>query len=123
MKNDDKQEQLIKVSKESIIYKIKMFFKTLLSKQNKNNSNLNNKNNTITKRKESSFKEDIKRIEDDETKLLKLQQQYKNGEIEEKDLTEEQIIELSKLYHRQIRDLRKSNKMRKQKILEYRKKM
>lgn len=121
MRNYDKQEQLMKVNKESIIYKIKMFFKTFSSKQNKNDNNLDDKK--IVLQKESSFKKEIKKIEDKETKLLKLQQQYKNGEIEEKDLTEEQIIELSKLYHRQIRDLRKSNKIRKQKILEYRKKM
>ena len=51
-----------------------------------------------------------------------LQQQYRSGEIKEDDLTEEQINSLCALYDRQIANLRNSNEMRKQKLLEYRRK-
>ena len=67
--------------------------------------------------------ESIKNIEDEETNLLKLQKQYRNGEIKEEELTKEQINSLSALYDKQIANLRKSNELRKQKLLEYRKNM
>ena len=67
--------------------------------------------------------ESIKNIEDEETKLLKLQKQYRSGEIKEEELSEEQINSLCKLYDRQIANLKKSNDIRKQKLLEYRRKM
>ena len=40
-----------------------------------------------------------------------------------KKLTQEQINSLSALYDKQIANLRKSNQIRKQKLLEYRKKL
>ena len=67
--------------------------------------------------------ESIKNIEDEETKLLKLQKQYRSGEIKEEELSEEQINSLCKLYDKQIANLKKSNDIRKQKLLEYRRKM
>ena len=67
--------------------------------------------------------ESIKNIEDEETKLLKLQRQYRSGEIKEEELTEEQVNSLCTLYDRQIANLKKSNNMRKQRLLEYRKKL
>ena len=39
------------------------------------------------------------------------------------ELTEEQVNSLCSLYDRQIANLRKSNEMRKQKLLEYRRKL
>ena len=110
------QNQLIKT--DSFWYKIKQFFKRIIYKSN---SNIPEINIYSIKNVENSFKENIKKIEDEETLILKLQKQFRNGEIKEKDLTEEQINELCKLYHRQISSLRKSNELRKQKILEYRK--
>ena len=67
--------------------------------------------------------ESIKNNENEETKLLKLQKQYRNGEVKEEELTEEQINSLTALYDKQIANLRKSNQIRKQKLLEYRKKL
>ena len=67
--------------------------------------------------------ESIKNIEDEETKLLKLQKQYRSGEIKEEELSEEQVKSLCKLYDKQIANLKKSNDIRKQKLLEYRRKM
>ena len=67
--------------------------------------------------------EEIRKVEDEETKLLKLQKQYRSGEIKEEDLTEEQIKSLNKLYDKQITNLKKSNEIRKQKISDYRKRL
>ena len=68
----------------------------------------------------NKFIESIKNIEDEETKLLNLQKQYRSGEIKEKDLSEEQIKSLSALYDTQIANLKKSNQIRKQRLLKYR---
>ena len=67
--------------------------------------------------------ESIRNIEDEETKLLKLQKQYRSGKIKEEELTEEQVNSLCILYDRQIASLKKSNEIRKQRLLEYRKKL
>lgn len=55
--------------------------------------------------------------------MLKLQRQYRAGELKEEELTKEQVNSLCALYDKQIADLRKSNEIRKQKLLEYRKKL
>lgn len=68
-----------------------------------------------------SFIESIRNIENEETKLLKLQQQYRRGEIKEETLTKEQVNALCSLYDKQIANLRKSNEIRKKNLLEYKK--
>ena len=65
----------------------------------------------------------VKKVEDKETKLLKLQKQYRNGEIKEEDMTSKQVKALCNLYDKQIEELKNSNAIRKQKLLEYRKNM
>ena len=67
--------------------------------------------------------EQIRKIEDEETILLKLQNQYRSGEVKEEDLTDEQVSSLCKLYDKQIASLKKSNEIRKQKLLEHRRKL
>lgn len=54
--------------------------------------------------------------------LLELQRKYENGEINDTDLTLEELDLLNKLYDIQIRELSKSNEIRKQKLLVFRKK-
>ena len=51
-------------------------------------------------------------------KLLKLQKQYRSGEIKEEELTQEQVNSLCALYDKQIANLKKSNEIRKQKLCE-----
>ncbi len=120
MNSKDNKTGLIKTN--SFLYKIKNFFIKLFNKSKVNQTiveeNVDNINSIDS---DNSFRENIKKIENEETKLLKLQEQFKRGEVEEKDLTEEQINALCKLYHEQIKALRKSNKIRKEKLLEYRK--
>lgn len=124
MKENTQEKSLVQVNRNGIFNKIKMFFKNLFSKNNVIDNNCytieDEKNNENIKK---SFMESIRNIEDEETKLLKLQKQYRNGEIKEEELTEEQVNLLCALYDKQIANLRKSNQIRKQKLLEYRRKL
>lgn len=127
MKKNSQEKRLITVNENSIFYKIKTFFKNLFNPRKKVenvlrveeavNIKLENQNNI------DSFIESIRNIENEETKLLKLQQQYRRGEIKEETLTKEQVNALCSLYDKQIANLRKSNEIRKKNLLEYKKKL
>jgi len=127
MKENTKEKSLISVNGNSIFYKIKMFFRNLFNKKEVIDNSVDVYTTTnIVKEKENSknsFMGDINNIENEETKLLKLQKQYRTGEIQEKDLTEEEISSLCTLYDKQISNLKKTNEIRKQKILDYRRKL
>ena len=127
MKKNSQEKGLITVNENSIFYKIKTFFKNLFNPRKKVENVLRveeavnikseNQNNI------DSFIESIRNIENEETKLLKLQQQYRRGEIKEETLTKEQVNALCSLYDKQIANLRKSNEIRKKNLLEYKKKL
>lgn len=126
MKENTQDKSLVQVNENSIFYKIKQFFRSLFYRTNSNVESINVTETTTINNQESnksSFMESIRNIEDEETKLLKLQKQYRNGEIKEEELTEEQVNLLCALYDKQIANLRKSNQIRKQKLLEYRRKL
>lgn len=127
MKKNSQEKRLITVNENSIFYKIKTFFKNLFNPRKKVENVLRveeavnikseNQNNI------DSFIESIRNIENEEIKLLKLQQQYRRGEIKEETLTKEQVNALCSLYDKQIANLRKSNEIRKKNLLEYKKKL
>ena len=126
MKENTELKSLIKINEKSILYRIKNFFKKLFKRdrievlaQNDNTVDVSEK---VDERK-NAFRETITNIENEENKLLELQKQYKERKIKAKDLTLEQINSLCGLYKQQNEDLRKSNEIRKQKLLEYRKKL
>ena len=127
MKENTQEKMMVKVNQNNIFYKIKMFFRKLFNKTSSNANESNNITDTTTTSNieinKNSFMEDIKNIENEETKLLELQRQYRAGEIKEEDLTEEQISSLCALFDKQIESLRKSNEIRKQRLLEYRSKL
>ena len=126
MKENTDEKSLLKVNENSIFYKIKQFFRNLFHKNDiADNIATVDVNSSITtdEDKKNTFMENIKKIEDEETILLKLQKKYRNGEIKEEDLTDEQVNSLCKLYDKQIANLKKSNEIRKQKLLEYRKRL
>lgn len=127
MKENTQKKSLVQVNENSILYKIKRFFSNIFHKNTEIESNViiekNISSNVESENKKSSFMESIRNIENEETKLLKLQKQYRSGEIKEEDLTEEQVNSLCALYDNQIAELKKSNAIRKQKILEYRRKL
>lgn len=126
MKENIQEKSLKQISEGSIFYRIKRFLKKIFIK-NIESSNahvtVKEKIPTESKEKKSSFMEYIKNIEDEETKLLKLQKQYRSGEIKEEELSQEQVESLCDLYDRQIANLKKSNEKRKQKLAEYRRKL
>ena len=127
MKKNSQEKRLITVNENSIFYKIKTFLKNLFNPRKKVENVLRveeafnikseNQNNI------DSFIESIRNIENEETKLLKLQQQYRRGEIKEETLTKKQVNALCSLYDKQIANLRKSNEIRKKNLLEYKKKL
>ena len=127
MKENTQEKSLVQVNKNGILYKIKKFFKNLFNKNTitTNNYDIIKENESLvaSENKKNSFMESIKNIEDEETLLLKLQKKFRSGEIKEEELTEEQVKSLCELYDKQIANLRKSNEIRKQKLLEYRKKL
>lgn len=125
MKENTQEKSLVQVNENSIFYKIKKFFRNLFYKTNpKELINIaetttinNNESNKI------SFMEEIRKIEDEETILLKLQKKYRSGKIKGEELNENQILSLGRLYDKQIAELRKYNEIEKQKLLEYRRKL
>lgn len=127
MKENTQEKSLVQVNKNSIFYKIKNFFRNLFHrKQVVDEVNIieNNIEEPTEKEKaKNSFMEEIRKIENEETKLLKLQKKYRSGEIKGEELSEKQILALGKLYDKQIAELRKYNEREKQKLLEYRRKL
>jgi len=123
MKKSKIEKSLIKVNEDSILFKIKKFFNRIFrKKQDKSYTIYVNDNEVEKDTKKEQFKKYIKNIENEETKLIKLQEQYRSGEIKEEQLTHIQIKSLCDLYDKQIEKLQKSNEYRKQRILQYRKK-
>ena len=123
MNNNEQEKSLIVVNEKSIFYKIKSFFKKLFKKEYVESPIVKIEENKLNEDSpKEKFIEYIKNIEDEETKLLKLQTQYRSGEIKEEQLTKEQVSSLCDLYDKQIANLKKSNQIRKQKILDYKRK-
>ena len=126
MKENTNEKSLVKVNQNSIFYKIKQFFKNIFhnNKSTDNNTPAETQNSIVTDdNKRNTFMEEIKNIEDEETILLKLQKKFRSGEIKEEELSDEQVNSLCALYDKQIANLKKSNEIRKQRLLEYRRKM
>lgn len=124
MKENTDEKLLVKINENSIFYKIKQFFKNLFHRNESVDTFITSKasNSIMTyENRRNQFMEEIRKIEDEETILLKLQKKYRNGEIKEDDLTDEQVNSLCKLYDKQISNLKKSNEIKKQKLLAYRK--
>ena len=125
MKEKTQEKSLVQVNENGIFYKIKIFFKNLFNRNTTTNYAIVKEDKSIVESEntKNAFMESIKNIKNEETKLLKLQKQYRSGEIKEEELTQEQVSSLCALYDKQIANLRKSNEIRKQKLLEYKRKL
>lgn len=121
MKENTQEKNLIEKKEENIFDKIKKFFKKLFNK--KRNEEKQEIINEVLNEKEdkNNFKEYIKMTENEETKLLELQRKYHNKEIDENDLTDEQIDALCDLYDKQIAELEKTIEIKEKKLEEYKK--
>ena len=109
------------VNKKSIFYKIKKFFAKMFKGKNAYTNepqleNVKENEETSINTPKNNFIEEVRDIENDETRLLKLQKQFDNGEIDKSQLSEEQIDKLIELYKEQITNLEESNKNRIEKI-------
>ena len=123
MKEHTSEKLLIQLNENSIFYKMKKFFLKLFYRNNISDVFEKTNNKIENEKIKKSFIEELKNVENEETKLLKLQKQYRSGEINEEDLTNEQIKSLCELYDKQIEKLEKSNEIRKQRLEKYRKKV
>ncbi len=119
------EKSLMVVKENSIFYRIRSFFLKLFRKNaiTENQTKIANEKNyeVQSNKQKDSFVEYIRNIENEETKLLNLQKQYDNRLIETNDLSRDQIKQLINLYKKQISELKKSNELRKEKLLSYRK--
>lgn len=121
MKENTQEKNLVEKTKKGIFTKIKKFFKKLFNKNGENTNNEKFIEEIIQVKENSLFKENLKRTEDEETRLLELQRRYRRGEIAENDLTDDEVDALCELYDRQIEELQKSIEMREQKLADYKK--
>lgn len=120
MKNTQ-EKSLISQKNIGISARIINFFKNMLKKEDKIEVQVEpNKDWSENKEK---FMKSIQNTENYETRLLELQRKYMNGNIQENELTDEQVEKLSKLFDKQIERLKKSNESRKQKLIKYREKI
>lgn len=72
----------------------------------------------------NSFKESIRVKQEQKEKIdVKLLEQYRNGEIDEEDMTDEQYECIYNSYKEKISQLKESNQKRKEILLAYRKQM
>lgn len=114
------EKSLIAVNENSLFYKIKSFFlKLFRGKKNALNgfSIISVEKNEIqSDKRKDDFIESIRNVENEQTKLLKLQEQFDNRKIEKSQLSKEQIADLTALYKKQINDLEQSNERRINKI-------
>ena len=107
-------KSLVNVNENSIFYKIKLFFQNFFHKNEVKQNNTMEEDVVINKipkdqNVNTKFLNEIQNIENEETKLLKLQQQYENGQINEETLSSKQIADLEKLYNKQNNELLKNN--------------
>lgn len=103
-----KNNKLI-VYKKSIFRKISEFFKKIFSKKE-----VLSKEVIITNEKNNNFLENIQIKEDkEELRLLQLKQQYENGEIDEEEISDEDVDKLCELYKKETDKLNTDTERRK----------
>ena len=92
--------------KENIFTKISKFFKKLFFREKNTNSKYEEDKNSYANYPKENFIENIQIKEDEEEKRLKnLQLQYDNGEIDEEDISEEDIDKLCEMYEKETEEL------------------
>lgn len=105
--------------KETIFVKIFKFFNLILPPKRNIVDIENMKEKSITKEKDSiSFFENIKIKEnEEEIRLKRLQLQYDNGEIDEDDISEEDMNSIIEMYEKETEELNADTEMRKNHIV------
>ena len=126
MRENTNEKGLVVVNKNSLVYKIQYFLKGIFSGNNKgiltrapkvNKANIiipteiNVKAAIIKENVADYFIKCMKSIEEDETRLQRIQEKYHTGNIEG-EITVEQIDDLCNLYKKQIDNLEKLKEMK-----------
>lgn len=100
--------------KESIFTKISNFFKKLFSRKKEAALEDSDEKTTYNEEQKNSFIENIEIKETEEEKRLKtLKMQYDNGEIDEEDISDEDIDKLVKMYEKETEELNADTEKRK----------
>ena len=108
-----KNNKLI-VYKKNIFRKISEFFKKIFSKKE-----VLSKEVIITNEKNNNFLENTQIKEDkEELRLLQLKQQYENGEIDEEEISDEDVDKLCELYKKETDKLNADTERRKNHIVQ-----
>lgn len=103
--------------KENIFTKISNFFKKLFFRKNKDISKSIDETLIYNKQCKENFIDNILIKEDEEEKRLKtIQLQYDNEEIDEEDMSDEDIDKLCKLYEKETDELNADTERRKNHI-------
>ena len=98
------EENSLIIYNNGIIGKVKRLFKNLFSKRKRNKM-------LLLPEAKSTVKKEIKEeiiipLDKERERIRKLQLKFQNQEIEEKDISVEDIEKLKKLYNTQIKDLK-----------------
>ncbi len=105
--------------KNTIFSKIKNFISNLFNKKEKEEEKEEYKFNNDNDFKQRIIVEENK----EKTRLLNLQQEFENGNIQEEDIDEADVEKLHKLYDEQIEEINKQTEMYKEKILKIKEKL
>ena len=103
----DQNNQIVE-KKESLFTKIKKFIRKILNKDNINDSEEKVKNDSkVNIERANNFVDEVK-IENNQEmeRLLKLQEEFREGKITQGDLSDEDIDKLGKLYDEQIEKIK-----------------
>lgn len=107
-----KNNKLI-IYKKSIFRKIIDFFKKIFSKEEV----VQNEDIIVNNDKNDSFIKNIQIKENkEELRVLQLKQQYENGEIDEEDMSDEDVDKLCQLYEKETDELNADTERRKNHI-------
>lgn len=121
MKENTQEKKLMKKNENSIAYKIKNFFMKLFNKKDIAVEEVEEQQANIHKGN-IAFKDNMKVEELNEERVLELQQKYRNGDVNLKELTNEEVDRLCALYDEQIGELQKRIESKRSIIEEYQKK-
>lgn len=105
--------------KESILCKIYNFIKRLIGKNKVSSDKGINEDQSVPNISSNVFFENIQIKEDTEKiRIKKLQQKYDNGEIDEENLSAEEIDKLCELYEKETEELNADTERRKYHIIQ-----
>lgn len=105
--------------KENIFTKISNFLKKLFFKEKNISIQESNQKEIQNKQSKEIFINNIKIKENEEEKRLKkLQLQYDNGEIDEEDISEEDMDKLIEMYEKETEELNADTERRKNHIIQ-----